>query len=47
MVQVEVQEDAGDDRRVGEEGEDLHLSAATATRERPVTGRAVATILHP
>jgi hypothetical protein len=34
MVQVEVQEDAGDDRQIGEERENLHRAAATGT-EKP------------
>ena len=33
-MQVEAQEDARDDRRLGEEREDLHLSAATGTEKR-------------
>ncbi len=36
-MRFEVQEDSGDDRRVGEEGEDPHLSAATGTEQRQYT----------
>jgi len=35
VVQVEVEEDARDDRRVGDERENLHLSAATGLRGSP------------
>ena len=41
MVEIEVQEDSGDDGRVGEESEDPHLSAATGTDVETVTACSV------
>jgi hypothetical protein len=32
--EVEMEEDGGDDRRVGEEGEDGHLAAASGAEQR-------------